>query len=325
LYASNLKHNNVAGLANTFANRLQNATTTNPYGVPLVVSSGLSPTFFKPYQAYLGGVDVLQTHDFSNYNGLQAQFEHRFSSGFSITANYTYSKALDVRSFDPTFTLVATGSSQSAAGTPFDYHHPRLNYAASDLDSAQVISGYYVYDLPFGRDRKYGSHWNYFIDAIVGGWEIAGDGFWQTGRPITLYSGYYTFSGSVQTPANCTGCNAHMGKVQTYNGQTWFLSTSQKAQFTTPAAGQFSNTGRNWFRQNNVWNTDATFSKSFTTYHQQYLQLRLEAQNLMNNVSYDTFGSQSIQSSVFMRLNEANDGVLNNEPRRMQLSAKYVF
>jgi hypothetical protein len=45
----------------------------------------------------------------------------------------------------------------------------------------------------------------------------------------------------------------------------------------------------------------------------------------MNNVSYDTFGSQSIQSSVFMRLNEANDGVLNNSPRRMQLSAKYVF
>jgi hypothetical protein len=325
LYASNLKHNNVAGLANTFANRLQNATSANPYGVPLAVSSGLSPTFFKPYQAYLGGVDVLQTHDFSNYNGLQVQFEHRFSRGFSLTANYTYSKALDIRSFDPTFTLVATGSSQSAAGTPFDYHHPRLNYAASDLDSAQVISGYYVYDLPFGRDRKYGSHWNYFVDLVVGGWEIAGDGFWQTGRPITLYSGYYTFSGSVQTPANCTGCNAHMGKVQTYNGQTWFLSTAQKAQFTTPAAGQFSNIGRNWFRQDNIWNTDATFSKSFTTYHQQYLQLRLEAQNLMNNVSYDTFGSQSIQSSVFMRLNEANDGVLNNSPRRMQLSAKYVF
>jgi hypothetical protein len=128
----------------------------------------LSPTFFKPYQAYLGGVDVLQTHDFSNYNGLQVQFEHRFSRGFSLTANYTYSKALDIRSFDPTFTLVATGSSQSAAGTPFDYHHPRLNYAASDLDSAQVISGYYVYDLPFGRDRKYGSHWNYFVDLAVG-------------------------------------------------------------------------------------------------------------------------------------------------------------
>jgi hypothetical protein len=325
LYPSYLTTNNVAGLANTFATRLQNATTANPYGVPLVVSSGLAPTFFKPYQSYLGGLNVLQTHDFSNYNGLQTQLEHRFSSGFSITINYTYSKSLDIRSFDPTFTLVATGASQSAAGTPFDYNHPRLNYAASDLDSTHVVNGYYVYDLPFGHGRKFGSHSGRIVDALLGGWELAGDGFWQTGRPITLYSGSNTFSGSVQTPANCTGCSAHMGKVQTYSGQTWFLSAAQKALFTIPAAGQFSNTGRNWFRQNSVWNTDATFSKSFITYHEQYLQLRLEAQNLMNNVSYDTFGSQSIQSSVFMRLNEATDGVLNNQPRRMQLSAKYVF
>ncbi len=70
---------------------------------------------------------------------------------------------------------------------------------------------------------------------------------------------------------------------------------------------------------------DATLSKNFTTYHEQFLQLRLEAQNLANNINYDTFGSQSIQSSVFGRLNAATDGVVSNQPRRMQLSAKYVF
>src|SRR6185437_8256338 len=41
-YAANLTHNDVAGVANSFANRLQNATTANPYGVPLVVTAGLS-------------------------------------------------------------------------------------------------------------------------------------------------------------------------------------------------------------------------------------------------------------------------------------------
>lgn len=327
LYASNLSTNNVAGLANTLATRLQNATPSNPNGVPLVVSSGLSPTFFKPYQQYLGGLFVLQSRDYSNYNGLQMQLERRFTNGFLITANYTYSKTLDVRSYDPAFTTVATGSSQSAAGTPFDYHNPRLNYAPSDLDNTNVINGYFVYDLPFGHDRMFGAHWNRITDTVLGGWQIAGDGVWQSGRPITLYSGSNTFSGSVQTPANCTGCSAHMGKIQVdpSTGQTFFLSAAQRALFTIPAAGQFSNTGRNWFRQHSVWNTDATLSKSFTTYHEQYLQFRLEAQNLLNNVSYDTFGSENIQSSVFMRLNEATDGVLNNSPRRMQLSAKYVF
>ena len=40
---------------------------------------------------------------------------------------------------------------------------------------------------------------------------------------------------------------------------------------------------------------------------------------------YDTFGSQSIQSTVFTRLNQPSDGVLLNSPRRMQLSLKYNF
>ena len=74
-YASYLANNNVAGLADALATRLQNATATNPNGVPLVVSSGLPATFFKPYSQYLGGLFVLQSRDYSNYNGLQLQLE----------------------------------------------------------------------------------------------------------------------------------------------------------------------------------------------------------------------------------------------------------
>lgn len=328
-YASNLSTNNVAGLANSLATRLQNATAANPNGVPLVVSSGLPASFFKPYSQYLGGLFVLQTRDYSNYNGLQLQLEKRFSQGFLITGNYTYSKTLDTRSYDPTFTTVATGSSQSAAGTPFDYHTPRLNYAAADFDNTHVVTGYYVYDFPFGHGQRYGSQWGRALDLIAGGWEISGDGYWQSGRPLTIYAGSNTFSGSVQTPASCNGCNAHMGKVHTETTsagtQTYWLTAAQRAQFYIPAAGQFSNLGRNWLRQNATWSTDANLSKSFRTWKEQSLQLRFEVQNLLNNVTYDTTGSQSILSSVFMRLNPATDGVINNSPRRAQLAAKYVF
>lgn len=329
-YASNLSTNNVAGLANSLATRLQNASSANPNGVPLVVSSGLPATFFKPYSQYLGGLFVLQTRDYSNYNGLQAQLERRFAQGFLVTVNYTYSKALDTRSFDPAFTTIATGSSQSAAGTPFDYHTPRLNYAAADFDNTHVITGYYVVDLPFGRGRHFGAQWNRALDWAAGGWQISGDGVWQSGRPLTIFAGSNTYSTSVQTPASCMGrCDAHMGKVhtETTSGgtQTYYLTAAQRAMFYTPAPGEFSNTGRNWLRQNSVWSTDANLSKSFRTWREQYLQLRFEVQNVMNNVSYDTTGSQSITSSVFMRLNAATDGVINSQPRRAQLAAKYVF
>lgn len=325
-YAANLSHNDVAGVANAFANRLQSPTTANPYGVPLALTAGLGATFFKPYQQYLGGLYVLQTRDYSNYNGLQVQLEKRYAQGFLITANYTWSRAMDIRSYDPAFTVVATGSSQSAAGTPFDFHNPRLNYGPADLDDTHVINGYFVGDLPFGRGRKFGNKWNWALDEVLGGWQISGDGYWQSGRPITFFSGYNTFSGTVQTPASCSGnCSGHIGGIHVENGQNYWLTAAQRAQFFVPAAGQFSNIGRNHFRQNQVWQTDANFSKAFRTYHEQSLQLRFEVQNLFNVVTYDTFGSQSIQSTVFTRLNPATDGVLNNTPRKAQIAAKYVF
>ncbi len=326
-YAANLSHNDVAGVANAFANRLQGTpTTANPYGVPLVVTAGLSPTFFKPYQQYLGGLFVLETHAYSNYNGLQVQLEKRYSQGLLVTANYTYSRAMDIRSYDPTFTTVATGSSQSAAGTPFDFHTPRLNYAPADLDDTHVINGFFVGDLPFGHGRHFGAKWNRAVDGVIGGWQLSGDGYWQSGRPITFFSGYNTFSGSVQTPASCAGdCNGHIGSIHKENGQNFWFTAAQRAQFFVPAPGQFSNIGRNHFRQDHVWQMDANLSKSFRTFREQSLQIRLEVQNVFNVVTYDTFGSQNIQSTVFTRLNAASDGVLNNSPRRAQLAAKYVF
>ncbi len=329
-YASNLTLNNVAGLANSLATRLQNSTTANPNGVPLVVSSGLPASFFKPYSQYLGGLYVLQSRDYSNYNGLQLQLEKRFSQGFLVTGNYTYSRTLDTRSFDPTFTTVGTGSTQSAAATPFDYRTPRLNYAAADFDNTHVVTGYYVVDLPFGHGKKWASQVNRAVDLLIGGWQVSGDGFWQSGRPLTIYSGSNTFSDRVQTPASCFGnCNGHMGHVHTETTssgtQTYWLTAAQRAQFQLPAAGQFANIGRNWLRQNATWGTDANLMKSFRTWKEQSLQLRFEVQNVFNNVTYDTTGSQSIQSSVFMRLNAATDGVINNSPRRAQLAAKYIF
>jgi hypothetical protein len=107
--------------------------------------------------------------------------------------------------------------------------------------------------------------------------------------------------------------------------QTYFFTPAQRAQFFVPDAGAFSNEGRNFFRQNHVWQADMTLAKDFHTFREEYLEFRVEAQNLFNVITYDTFGSQSIQSSSFTRLNPATDGVLNNSPRRMQLSAKYVF
>lgn len=333
-YQSYLDTNNVAGLANVFANRIRQNQS-------IVSRAGLSPYFFKPYPQVLGGMYVLDTRDYSNYNGLEAQIERRFANGLLASASWTWSKTLDVRSFDPAFTRIATGSSQSAASSTFDFRNPHLNYAPAEFDRTHMFRGNWVYELPFGKGKRFGNSLPAALEHVVGGWSVAGNAFYETGRPITFFSGANTFSGTVQTPASCSGaCDPYTGSVyfdstqgvQYYFNTQPFNKTSNTRVINNnggtlfiPAAGEFSNIGRNYFRQSINAGLNATIAKRFTVREGHELQARLEMQNVTNSQMYDTYGSQSIQSSVFTRLNQAVDGVMNNGPRRMQLSLKYSF
>ena len=333
-FTSSIAQGNVAGLALAISQRLQG-------GVPLLVADGLPATFFQPYPQVLGALNVLDTRDYSIYHGLEAQIEHRFSSGLLYQFSFTWSKSEDTRSFDPTFTTVAQGSSQSAAATPFNNLNPRFNWAPSDFDHTRVWQSNWVYELPFGTGKRFANGAGTLINEIVGGWEIAGNFNWESGRPITFYAGTNTFSSDVQTPVSCTGnCDPYLGHAyfDATKGQQYFLnlqpfntttncavSTNGKTSLCIPGAGQFSNIGRNYFRQGINANVNATIAKSFRVTERQSLQARLEMQNVTNSQMYDTFGSQSVQSSVFTRLNQASDGVAVNSPRRMQLSLKYTF
>lgn len=360
-YGSLLSMNSVAGLALAISQRFQVPGGSPPgtKAVPLLLLDGLPLTFFEPFPQVLNALNVLTTRDHSNYHGLDVQVERRFSNGLLFSASFTWSKSEDTRSFDPTFTTVAgtgsssavstTASSQSAAATPFDNHRPRLNWAPSDFDHTRVWRGNWVYELPFGKGKKWGSNWNRAIDEVIGGWEIAGNAIYESGRPITLYAGSTvagstpgsTFSSDVVTPVSCFGnCDPYLGHFyfDATKGQHYFFnfqpfdstsncakSTDGKTTLCIPAAGQFSNIGRNHFRQGINANLNATIGKTFRVTEGQSLQTRLEMQNVTNSQMFDTFGSQSLQSSVFTRLNVASDGVLVNNARRMQLSLKYSF
>jgi hypothetical protein len=345
-YKSFFDTGSVAGLALAISQRFQGTP-----GVPLLVADAMPANFFQPYPQVLGALNVLDTRDYSIYHGMEAQVERRFSNGLLFQFSFTWSKSEDTRSYDPTFTTVAQGSSQSAAATPFDNRNPRLNWGPSDFDHTRVWQSNWVYELPFGKSKRWGNSWNRAIDQIIGGWEVAGNFIWESGRPITLYAGSTvtgsfpgaTFSSDTVTPLSCFGnCDPYLGHAYFDNAkaqpQQYFFnfqpfdsatncatSTDGKTKLCIPGPGQFSNIGRNYFRQGIFANLNATIAKTFQVTEHQSLQARLEMQNVTNSQMYDTFGSQNLQSGVFMRLNPASDGVLVNSPRRMQLSLKYTF
>lgn len=319
IYAAQLNTNSVANLANTLATRLQG-------GRSVVALSGQNPNFFIPYNQFNGGFNVIDSNDFSTYHALQAQLQRRLSSGLEGQISYSWSKSLDTRSFDPAFTIVGTGSTQTAANTPLDIYNRRDNYALSDFDRTHVIQSYLVYEVPFGKGQRFLANANGFVQHLVGGWQVSGFITWESGRPFTVYAGSNTFSNVRQTPANCSGCSRDAGEVfvDPASSYYFYFNDAQRGQFSIPLPGSISNTGRNFFRGPGFFDLDATFAKNiyFTENGRYRLQLRADAANLTNHPNFG-FPTAVFTSSTFGRIRDTMDG--NYQPRKFQLGVKFYF
>lgn len=319
LFAAQLSTNSVASLANSLATRIQGNQT-------VVARSGQNPNFFIPYNQFNSNLSVIDSNDFSTYHALQVQLQRRLSAGLEGQVSYSFSKSLDTRSFDPAFTITPTGSGQSAANTPLDIYNRRANYALSDFDRRHVIQSYLVYEVPFGKGQRFLSNANGFVQRLVGGWQVSGFVTWESGRPFTVYSGSNTFSNVRQTPADCGGCSRSDGELFIDPASSFYayFNSAQKAQFALPAAGSFSNTGRNFFRGPGYFDLDATFAKNiyFTSDTRYRLQLRADVVNLTNHPNFG-FPTAVFTSSTFGRIRDTMDG--NYQPRKIQLGVKFYF
>lgn len=255
-------------------------------GGSILVANGFSPFFFQPYPQFSGSVNVLDSNDTSQYNALEVQLSRRITSGIGFQISYTLAKSEDTRSFDPTFAIANRGSVQSAANTPFDIHNRELNLAPSDFDRRHSLQGYVIYELPFGRGRRFAKDLNPVVDRIIGGFEISAILQLYSGRPFTVYSGVNTLTNVLQTPANCNGCSSDLGEITLENGQNVFFTEDQRALFTTPAAGEFSNTGRNFFTGPPTFFLDLSVGKRIRLGEGRNLEFRVEAQNATNTPSF---------------------------------------
>lgn len=315
LFQTQLNLNSVAAVANSLATRIQG-------GKSVVALSGQNPFFFTPYPQFLGGVSVIDSNDFSTYHGLQAQIQRRFRNGLEAQFSYVFSKSLDTRSYDPAFTIVSGANNQSASSTPIDIYNRRLNYALSDFDRTHVIQSYWVYEIPFGKGKQFFGTSNGFVQRLVGGWEVSGFLTAQSGRPMTVYSGSNTVSSVRQTPANCSNCPRNLGGVFADPASSFisYFTASQKALFSTPAPGDFSNTGRNYFRGPRFFDIDATLAKNIYFTERYYLQLRADASNLTNHPSFG-FPTLTTTTSTFGQIRASTDSA----SRKIQLGIKFYF
>ena len=127
-------------------------------------------------------VQQLDTKGISNYNGLVASFQHRFSrwSQGLFQANYTYGHAFDEVSNGGTAPF-SNWARQPFTVSPQDPNNLRGAYGSADYDVRHSFNANYVWELPV--KAAFGGRGP---DSLVSGWQVSGTLFWRTGLPYTV-------------------------------------------------------------------------------------------------------------------------------------------
>jgi len=278
-FTTGLANNDVAAVAAAL-----NRTVITSGGAQRILpdANGFGPFFFTDYPQVLGGMQVIDSNSFSNYHGAVFQVFRRFGQGLELQASYTFSKSLDDKSYDPTFTRISS-TGQSSLSTPLDFNNRRLTYALSDFDRTHVFLANATYELPFGNGKRFASNAGGLLDRLIGGWAINAVFTRQSGRPFTVMSGTNSFTNATGSRANYSGNKFHVQfEDDPVTGVPFIFSAEERAKFSLPAAGEYGNTGRNAFRFPWSFNLDASLIKHVRIRESVNFEFRAEAFNLTN-------------------------------------------
>jgi|CXWL01.1.fsa_nt_gi hypothetical protein len=169
---------------------------SSPFGNPLAFSNALNPiiagtpgelafvylaTFRIGNNMFLanpntGVVDLLTNQAKSNYNGLQVEFRRRFQNGITYQANYTFQKQL----------TDAPGVGQTRFEPLVDNANPQNEYGIGDQDTTHVFNLNTIYELPFGRGKRFGAGVGKWTDRLIGGWQLTSILRISTGAPLSI-------------------------------------------------------------------------------------------------------------------------------------------
>lgn len=105
----------------------------------------------------------------NQYDAMLAKVERRFSGGFSVITAFTWSKLFEDTSF--------WGPEISG---------PIPEHKLGGEDRPFHLSVAPIWELPFGRGKRWGAALPKFVDVYVGGWELTGQYNIQSGAPVVF-------------------------------------------------------------------------------------------------------------------------------------------
>lgn len=238
----------------------------------------------------------------SDYNSLQVKLDRRFSQGLQVTTAYTWSKAIDFSNDN---------------GQPSYYIDPGRSRARADFDRRHVFVQSYIYELPFGRGRK----WNLTgpADWAFGGWQMTGILTLMTGQPfnVTAPAGLLNAPGApMNNPNLIAPVTISKSTSLAPGGPTWFSTSS----FQQAPVNTFGTVGRNPISGPGFFNLDFSLFKKFQWKEHLTFELRAESFNFTNTAIYNN-PVGDISSANFGRVTSVQGG----SQRQIQLGMRVLF
>jgi len=275
---------------------------------------GIQPR--RPLQSF-GAITWEDPAGFGSYNGLSAKLEHRFSAGFYMLNSFTWAKALgnsEQQLEAPSGVTVAN---------PQDVRNPKAERGPSSYDVKFINVTSVVYQLPFGKGRKYGSSLPGAVEAILGGWELTGINTANTGEPVNVLfnpSSTVDNTGRISDFRGATTFRPNLvGDPTGSTGAVRLDNYFNKAAFALPTNSQpYGNLGRNAFRAPNFEQWDLGVDKSFRLREGLDLQFRSEFFNVLNHTNFQP-PQPNFSSAAF--------GTVRSTyiPRQIQFALKLMF
>jgi hypothetical protein len=252
----------------------------------------------RPYPQFTDIIPLYHSGAKSRYNALQITGRKRMSHGLMLEGSYTYAQAREVgMSHQNSYDLEASWA-----------------LASYDIKHRFVIS--YLYELPFGHNRRFASGVSPLVNAIIGGWQFNGITTIQSGTPLSITASNTAGIFGARTQPNNNGQDPRLdGPVEDRLDRYFDTSVySQPANFTFGNEPVFSP----MLRAPGVRNFDLSLFKNFDL-RRATLQFRIEALNAFDKVQFSG-PNTSVTSSSF--------GVISgqaNSPRQMQFGLKLLW
>ncbi len=247
------------------------------------------------------------------YNALETGFEHRFSKGLYLMASYTFAKLISNTDGEDANRGDDKGQNQ---------YNRKLDKAVGIQDTPHNVAVMYVYELPFGRSKRWLNQPHPIVNGFLGNWRISGVHRYVSGQALALTSGQNLFgAGGQARPSFVPG--QPLKNPQFDPNDPGRFPYINPAAFRRPANMEYGNTPRriSQLREPALLSEDFSLLKNVNLgSEKRFLEFRVAAFNIFNRHRLGGITTNFDNSTFGMITNPQTIGA-----REIQFGLKFYF